>query len=162
MFNEVQVGNARFQLEHDPTIVQLLLQRPDQRVVLVVNRAGHAIQAIQPRNHRCKSQNVAAKLRGTVPRLKGECRAPHHPDVGFEKTCSKNIGNRQTTQHRLRLRRYPLDLENIQLAQSEGRRSVALAFDQQTRLLGRLHPLIPRQCFGRHRCLAIKHGHGGE
>ena len=81
---EVQVRDLGAHLETDAPLLQPSRQRPDNGVVLVVRRAAHARQRIDPGELMDEPLEVALELDRAVPRLKREGRGPQVPEVGLE------------------------------------------------------------------------------
>ena len=81
---EVQVRDLGAHLETDAPLLQPSGQGPDNGVVLVVRRAAHARQRIDPGELMDEPVEVALELDRAVPRLKREGRGPQVPEVGLE------------------------------------------------------------------------------
>ena len=138
-----QIRDAGIELDLDVPRLEPLLQGPHHGVILIVDRAHDPVQAIKAVDHVGETNEIALEFDGAVPRLKGEGRAPHEPEIGLEERGVELIGNHRGAQHALRFERQALDGQDVGFAEPELGSRLPLALAHQAGLGRGLHRLVP-------------------
>ncbi|MNW57084.1 hypothetical protein D3C74_348600 [compost metagenome] len=92
-FAEIQIRDRAFQRKVHAVLLQIFLQRQNNRVVLVIRRAGDSLQCMDSWELMHESKHVSFELHSTVPGLEGKRRRPHVPEIRLEKMWPKPIVN---------------------------------------------------------------------
>jgi hypothetical protein len=144
-----QIDDARVGAKSHAVLVEPLAQRPHHRVVLVVDRTHDAVQLVEARRHMREAQQVAAEFDRAMPRLKRKGRAPHEPEVGFEKVRLEVFRNPAIAKQGFRFDRETAEREYMPLGEFIRRRGLAPAITHEPRFRRGADRLVPVENFFR-------------
>ena len=93
MLVKAEIGDAGIHFKNNPVIYKPFLQGAHHGVVLIINGAQYAFEAIKARNHMGKAYEITFELNGAMPRLEGESCAPHKPEIRLKKSIVELIAD---------------------------------------------------------------------
>src|SRR5580698_6830219 len=111
---KIHYGDVEHELH--TSLLQPFSKRPNERVVLVVDRTHDSCERAEPRNHVGKAHEITLELECAMPRLEGKCSAPHEPEIGLEEGGLELVRDAASSQQIFRLKFQALNCQDMLLA----------------------------------------------